>query len=177
MALQLDTKPDCVFGDPIGTLKNCHRRMERYLHILWVVADRAAGRELAGAEMNAVRPALEFFRVEGPRHIADEEESLFRWLRARAITGDSEELGLLESNHRQAAILHATVNSLYSAWISAGKLSPEDELRLQSSTEMLKRLFEEHTRLEERVVFPRAAQMLDDTDLAAIGQEFRARRQ
>jgi hemerythrin-like domain-containing protein len=176
LALQLDTKPDCVFGDPIGALKNCHRRMERYLHILWVVADRAAGRELTGAEINAVLPALEFFRVEGPRHIADEEESLFRWLRARAITGDSEELGLLESNSRQAGILHATVNSLYSVWTSAGELSPEDELRLQSGTEMLKRLFEEHIRLEERIVFPRAAQMLDVSDFAAIGQEFRARR-
>ena len=50
----------------------------------------------------------------------------------------------------------AMVESLYSAWISAGALRPENQLRLQSCTEKLKRLSEQHIQVEEQIVFPRA---------------------
>jgi hemerythrin-like domain-containing protein len=41
---------------------------------------------------------------------------------------------------------------------------------------MLKRLSEQHIHIEEQIVFPRAQRLLDDGDITAIGQEFRARR-
>lgn len=176
LAVQTDVRLDCEFDDPIGVLKNCHRKIKRALHVLWVIADRAAGRELTAEEMVAVRSAMDCVRVDGTLHTADEEESLFPRLRAEAITGDSEELGFLEDNRRQADPLHALVETLYSAWISAGALRLENQLRLQSCTAMLKRLSDQHIQVEEQIVFPRAQQLLDGQTIAAMGREFRDRR-
>jgi hemerythrin-like domain-containing protein len=176
VALQTRAKLDCECNDPIGVLKDCHRKIKRSLHVLWVIADRAAGRELAAEETAVARSAIDCVRVNGTLHTADEEQSLFPRLRAQTITGDSEELGLLEDNRCQADPLHALVETLYSTWISAGALRPENQLRLQSCTETLKRLFEQHIEIEEHIVFPRALQLLDGRTIAAIGEEFRARR-
>lgn len=176
LAVQTRVMPGCEFDDPIGLLKNDHLKIKRALHVLWVIADRAAGRALTNEEMYAVRSAMNCVRVDGARHTADEEESLFPRLRAKAITGDSEELSVIEDNRRIADRQRAIVQSLYSAWMSAGALRSESQLRLQSCTETLKRLFEQHIQSEERIVFPRAQQLLDAESIAAIGQEVRARR-
>ena len=176
MAAHTRVKPDCEFDDPIGMLKNVHLKIKRSLHVLWVIADRAAGRELTSTEIAGVRSAIDCLRVDGARHTADEEQSLFPQLRAEAITGDSEELIALEDNRRQADPLHAMVETLYSAWISTGALRMENQMQLQSCTEALKQLWEQHIQLEEQIVFPRAQQVLDDLTIAAIGQEFRIRR-
>ncbi|HEV2487611.1 MAG TPA: hemerythrin domain-containing protein [Terracidiphilus sp.] len=177
MAIQIGAKPDSGFDDPIGMLMDCHRRIERFLHILCVVADRAQGRALTGEEAAALQAALHYFRVGGKRHTADEEESLFPRLRVVSAAKNFEELDSLENDHRNANDLHEAVNTLYSAWIAAGPLSPEDEQRLLSSTTQLKHLYEEHIQLEEKMVFPRAAEMLDSRTIATIGLEFHARRE
>ena len=96
-----------------------------------------------------MQSALQYFRVGGQRHTADEEESLFPRLRAESAAGNFEELGGLENDHRDANDLHLAVDALYSAWIAAGLLSPEDEQRLLSATERLKHLYEEHIQVEE----------------------------
>src|ERR1035437_3162108 len=177
MGIQIGAKPDSGFDDPIGMLTDCHRRIERFLYILWMVADRALGRALTDEEATAVQSALHYFRVGGQRHTADEEESLFPRLRAESTTGNSEEIGGLENDHRNANYLHATVDTLYSAWIAAGVLGPEDKQRLRSSTEKLKHLYQEHIQIEEKIVFPRAVEMLNSRTIAVIGREFRARRE
>ena len=83
----------------------------------------------------------------------------------------------MESDHRRANALHATVEALYDKWIDRGTLSAEEVEQLAKTTGQLKSLYEAHIQLEERVVFPRAAQALDAHLIAAIGEEFRARRQ
>lgn len=176
MAIQIGAKPDSGFDDPIGMLKDCHRRIESFLHILWIAANRAQGRALTNEETVAVKSALQYFRVGGQRHTADEEESLFPRLRAESAAKHFEELGGLESDHRHANDLHEAVDTLYSAWIAHGLLKPENERQLRSATEQLKHLYEEHIKVEEEIVFPRAAKMLDNQAITAIGLEFRARR-
>ncbi len=177
MAIQIGAKPDSGFDDPIGMLIDCHRRIERFLHILWAVSHHALGRALTGEETAAVQSALNYFRVGGQRHTADEEESLFPRLHAESAAECFEELGGLESDHRHANDLHESVDKFYSAWIANGELSPENEMRLQSATEELKHLYEEHIQIEEKAVFPRAAEILDSRTIATIGREFHARRQ
>jgi iron-sulfur cluster repair protein YtfE (RIC family) len=176
VAIQIGAKPDSGFDDPIGMLKDCHRRIEQFLHILWLVAERAVGRVLTDEETAGVQAALRYFREGGQRHTADEEESLFPRLRAETSPQDLQEIGSLEDDHSRASELHAAVETLYVAWISAGLLSPEEGQRLRAGTEQLKHLYEEHIQLEEKIVFPHAAQTLDNRTIAAIGQEFRARR-
>ena len=174
--VQIGAKPDSGFDDPIGMLKDCHRRIERFLHILWWVANGAEGRALTDEESAAVQAALQYFHVGGQRHNADEEESLFPRLRGGAGAAHEAELCRLENDHRTADKLHAAVESLYTAWISAGRLSREGGQRLLSATDQLKRLYEAHIQVEEQVVFPHAAQTLDEGTIATIGREFRARR-
>jgi len=175
MAIQIGAKPDSGFDDPIGMLKDCHRRIESFLGILSVVVDRAQGRSLNREEREAVQIALQYFRTGGQRHTADEEESLFP--RLRKVSSDSfKEIDSLEEDHREASNLHGSVERLYSIWIESGSLGPEDTRELLSSTARLKEIYSAHIEVEESIVFARASQVLDSREIAAIGTEFRFRR-
>jgi len=173
MGVQIGAKPDAGFEDPIGMLKDCHRRIEQFLGILCVVAERAQGRAMTGEESAAVQAAVTYFRVGGKRHNADEEESLFPRMRA---TGDTEDTGELEHQHRDAEALHARVEDLYADWLAEGPLDEEKQKELAAATEGLRRLYTEHIEREETVVFPRAARSLGADAIAEMGREFRARR-
>ena len=175
MAIQIGAKPDSGFDDPIGMLKDCHRRIESFLGILCVVVDRAQGRSLTDEERDAVKAALQYFRTGGQRHTADEEESLFPRLR-KSDAKSFEEIDRLEDDHREANDLHGSVERLYSVWIESGGLGPEDTRLLLSQTARLKQLYSDHIQVEETIVFARASQVLDSHAIAAIGTEFRFRR-
>ncbi len=176
MGLQIGAKPDSGFDDPIGMLMDCHRRIEHFLNILCAVVERAHGRALSDEETAAVQAALQYFRVGGKRHNADEEESLFPRLRDAVGRAGFNEIPGLEEDHRSAEGLHASVEDLYRKWIAARSLDGDEDRRLSMSTERLKRLYADHIRVEEQVVFPRAAEALDSAAIQAIGQEFRERR-
>jgi len=176
VAIQIGAKPDSGFDDPLGMLKDCHRRIEHFLDILCIVAERAHTRSLTSEEHSAVKAALQYFRVGGERHTADEEESLFPRLRGESSFGDLEEILRLQSDHHVAASLHDSVDWLYTAWISAGTLESAQQQQILSQTRQLQQLYSEHIQIEETVVFPRAAQVLDEPALAAIASEFIARR-
>jgi hemerythrin-like domain-containing protein len=175
MPIQIGAKPDSGFDDPIGMLKDCHRRIESFLGILCVVADRAYGRNLTSEESEAVKAALQYFRTGGQRHTADEEESLFPRLRASDASSLAE-IDRLEGDHREANHLHLSVEQLYSVWIASGELKSTDAVQLKSHTERLKQLYSDHIVVEETIVFARASHVLDKRAIAAIGTEFRFRR-
>jgi hemerythrin-like domain-containing protein len=175
MGIQIGAKPDAGFDDPLGMLHDCHRRIEHFLNIVCVVADRAAGRALSEEESAGIQAALSYFRTGGQRHNADEEQSLFPRMRA-AGAESVPEIGGLEHDHRDAELLHAKVDTIYSAWIANQVIPPQQQSELKAATDQLKRLYEQHIAIEEKVVFPRAAQMLTPEAIAAMGQELRDRR-
>lgn len=175
MAVQIGAKPDSGFDDPIGMLKDCHRRIESFLGILCVVAGRAQERSLTSEERDAVKAALQYFRTGGQRHTADEEESLFPRLR-ESDAGPLAEIDRLENDHREANDLYGSVERLYATWIAAGELTPTDALQLQSETTRLKLLYSDHIHVEETIVFTHASQVLDNDAIVSIGTEFRFRR-
>ena len=177
MAVQIGAKHDSGFEDPIGMLKDCHRRIEHFLDILCVVRERAAGRHLTEEELSAVKAALQYFHIGGERHTRDEEESLFPRLLASEPDETSAVLDRLARDHREADDLHASIDWMYTAWISAGRLDGADQALLQAHTERLQRLYRDHIQIEEDLVFPRAAHALDGESLATIGREFSQRRQ
>ena len=177
MGIQIGAKPDAGFDDPIGMLKDCHRRIEQFLHVLCLVVDRAPGRPLTEEEAGAVKSALHYFRVGGQRHTADEEESLFPRMRAERTTASTlKEIDVLEADHRVADDLHAAVEKLYESWLQGKALSSEVLEQLRAKTERLKQLYEGHIRIEENLIFPSAAEGLDVDTIARIGEEFRVRR-
>ncbi len=177
MGIQIGAKPDAGFDDPIGMLKDCHRRIEHFLQILHTVIDRAAGRAMNDEERSAIQSALSYFRTGGQRHNADEEESLFPRMRGAGIDpAELERVAGLEHDHRDAEQLHAGVDRLYARWLQGGRLTADEEKTLRSFTQQLRALYAQHIEVEEKIVFPHAAQRLPKEELAAMGTEFRARR-
>lgn len=178
MSVQIGAKPDSGFDDPLGMLKDCHRRIEHFLGILRLVAERATGLALHPEEISAVKAAVQYFHIGGERHNADEEQSVFSRLRNVAATGADLPalLDRLEQDHAHAAELHEAIDWLYTDWIAKGEIEPANRERLLSSTAALQDLYKEHIALEESTIFPRATELLDSQTLAAIGREFSARR-
>lgn len=176
MGVQIGAKPDSGFDDPLGMLEDCHRRIERFLHILCLVAEQASGRPLSEEESAAVTAALHYFQEGGRRHSADEEESVFPRLRAVDLDRSLANLAHLEDDHRRTANLHQRVESLYQKWIDSSALSNGEQQALLSATRELQRIYKEHIHMEESIVFPRAAQVLDKAAIAAIASEFQVRR-
>ncbi len=176
VGVQIGAKPDSGFDDPIGMLKDCHRRIESFLQVLCLVADRARGRRLSDEEAAAVKSALSYFRSGGQRHTADEEESLFPRMRGQLDASQVEELHRLEDDHRRANELHEEIDELYQIWLESGLLSEDNQQTLLESTKELEGIYKAHIKVEEEAVFPQAARTLDKASIEAMGHEFRARR-
>jgi len=176
MAVQIGAKLDSGFDDPIGLLKDCHRRIEKFLGILSRVASTAAGRRLTPEEASAVEVSRRYFQKSGPRHNADEEDSLFPRLRAFAGPHSLEKIARLESQHHLTSGLHNEVDRLFGLWIAEGFLTPLQQDLLTSDCRTLELIYAEHIEAEEKAVFPLAAEFLDAKAMADIGDEFRVRR-
>ncbi len=176
MAVQIGAKPDKGFDDPIGLLKDCHRRIEKFLAIFCKVAAQARGRNLTAEERSAIEASMRYFEQSGPRHSADEEDSLFPRLRAFAGPHNLEKIAALEHQHHLANGLHEEVEHLYKAWIVDGALTPLQQELLKSDCGELSHIYEEHIQTEENAVFPLAEEFLDERAIAEMADEFRARR-
>lgn len=182
MTVQIGAKSDAGFDNPIGMLKDCHRRVERFLDVLHQVARRAHGRALTAEESAAVTAALHYFRTSGPRHTRDEEDSLFHRLRALAPANPRtqhllQQMQNLESDHLQAAQLHQEADQLFTAWQSAGPLAPASLAQLEFATGELARIYSTHIAIEEGLLFPHATELFSRKELDAMAREFRARRE
>lgn len=87
-----------------------------------------------------------------------------------------EKMRRLEIEHGEGGVLHREIAKLYSKWMAAGGLSDGEGTRLPTISEELQRLYREHIHVEENEVFPVAAKLLDREAVAAMGSEFRIRR-
>ena len=175
MGVEIGSRPDSGFDDPLGMLHDCHRRIERFLQIFITVAGRARGRALDAEETAAVESALHYFRVGGSRHTDDEEVSLFPRLSAHPDAPE-EMMNGLENEHQRAQGLHYIVDRLFVTWLSSRGLKKDQQEQLDSAIAQLEQLYAGHIDLEERVLFPAAARLLSREELTAIGEEFRRRR-
>jgi iron-sulfur cluster repair protein YtfE (RIC family) len=176
MAVQIGARPDSGFDDPIGMLQDCHRRIEHFLGIFSRVAGDARARLLTPEEQTAIQAALHYFRTSGPRHNADEEQSLFPRIRNGADLDVLAHIEKLEAQHHEAAYLHGTIGHLFSAWTSNGTLPKKDGAALLSAIGTLQHLYAGHIQVEETIVFPYAKRRLDAAAIREFGAEFRLRR-
>ena len=177
MAVQIGDKKQAGFDRPLEMLSDCHRRIERFLAALLTIAQRKNGAALDDMEKEALRGALEYFRTSGPRHTADEEESLFpRMKNCAAASGALERIRALQSDHETADRAHAEVDLLGQRWLDGGKLEASDARRMSEVLDTLSRLYEHHIDVEDREVFPIAEQSLPASDIAAIADEMARRR-
>ena len=179
MAIIIGDKPDSDFSDPIGMLKDCHRRIEKFLDVLLSIADQVQGNTLSDDQRAAIEKSLRYFRENAPKHTADEEESLFPRMRAsqhheaREILAN---LDHLETDHLAADQIHRAVAELFRQWLSDNVLSAPDHIQLTSFLRLLRDTYTRHINEEETQIFPNAAKILTTLDLKGVGVEMAKRR-
>ena len=174
MPVQIGQKPESDFSNPIGLLSDCHRRIELFLGVLIKVSEKRNGSELPAEEKAALENALTYFRDAAPKHTSDEEDSLFPRLRRAAAALQC--LEKLEGDHQAAARDHETVDSLGTRWLTDGKLASEQAVELTQALTRLSNLYANHIAIEDTELFPLAAKLLPQNELAAVGREMANRR-
>ena len=178
MPIQIGQKPESGFDNPLGLLSDCHRRIERFLDVLVRLCAKGEGAFMRPPEVIAMEKALQYFRESAPKHTADEEESLFPRLR-KASGGQAalKCLERLESDHETARRDHRTVDMLGRRWIERGGLLDVELLEMKQVLQRLSHLYARHIEIEDRKLFPLAAQVLPAEALAEVGREMAERRE
>jgi hemerythrin-like domain-containing protein len=179
MPVQIGAKPESDFTDPVGVLRDCHRRIERFLRVLHTLGEEADGGPLPAERRKALETSLRYFREGAPRHVEDEEASLFPRLRRQNDAKAASALATverLEKDHATVDAWHREVDALGNRWLQQGVLAPESISRFRQLTAQLSRLYEEHIRVEDDELFPLAISTLAQPELAAMGQEMAKRR-
>ena len=179
MPIQIGQRADHGFDEPLGLLSDCHRRIEHFLRVLSTIAADAAGGPLTPDYRRALEGALRYFAEAAPRHTADEEVSLFPRLRTAgsATAHAMAALDRLERDHHEADAHHAEVDRLARRWLEHDGLPHAEADALREHLVRLEALYADHIAVEDRDVFPAAAQALDRAQLEQIGREMAARRQ
>lgn len=177
MPVLLGARGQPGFDQPLALMSDCHRRIERFLGMLARVLDLYGQRQLDAQAVAALEAASRYFRESAPRHVADEEESLFP--RLRTLENASrvlEEAVRLAREHERAQELHLRVDRKITEWVRSGCLPAKDFFLMGDDVELLKRLYARHIEYEDAVLFPFAAQRLSVDEIRGIGREMAARR-
>ena len=181
MPISLGTKPQHGFDQPLGLLSDCHRRIENFLGVMIRVLERSqhGSKPLEFDEREGLETALKYFDVAAPRHTQDEEESLFPRLRESnnpAAHAALAQVQLLEEDHIHADAMHAGAKALCRRWLDIGPLSATDLHRLDKLLRELQQMYARHIAVEDKELFPLAAQVLNYRQLEEVGQEMAKRR-
>jgi hemerythrin-like domain-containing protein len=179
MLIEIGQHPDHGFDEPLGLLSDCHRRIEHFLRVLTAIDQQTHGGTLTSAQRDQLDGAIVYFATAAPRHTADEEQSLFPRLRARADPVAARALDTvtkLEEEHEAAGRRHRAVDGLVRHWLADGHLAPEDATALREHLAALTDLYARHIGIEDRELFPAAARLLSALDIQAIGREMADRR-
>jgi hemerythrin-like domain-containing protein len=122
---------------------------------------------------------LTYFEKAAPRHMEDEEHSLFprmRGSRDPQVRGVLAALDALESDHERAAAIHDEVERLCRNWMRFGHLEAAQGEQLRARIAELTALYASHIEIEEQLVFAAAERSLDQQLLTEIGREMASRR-
>jgi hemerythrin-like domain-containing protein len=163
------------FDRPIEALYICHsnilKRMERMEEMGEVLMrDGAAAFD---AQRETWLELSSFIRHSIPNHTADEENDLFPLLRE----GMGSEIEGLFADHREAEAREERLQMLIAS-LADGGLANRDEAvaELGGLAVGIAEFYRDHIRLENEEIFPRAAELLDETQLRTLGDEMRKRR-
>lgn len=178
MLVTIGKKPESNFDDPLGMLRDCHKRITYFLDSLAFAANKFRGLPLPHEMRRGILNSLRYFREAAPNHNVDEEQSLFP--RMRLLINEkqfaSALMQSLEGEHRWAESQHELVDGLFRKWIANGSITGEESESLVSTLRRLQAFYVVHIRQEELAIFPIAKEGLSAAEIAAIGVEMAARR-
>ncbi len=163
-----------TFEQPFEMLQACHQRLHRTLVLLDKLRSHLPAHGADAQARQAAQDVMRYFDMAAPQHHHDEELHVFPPLAAH---GSSDTLALvarLREDHLQmearwpparavlAAVAEGTLRSLEAAHAAA--------------LDAFAGLYGEHIQAEEQLAYPLAVAMLDETAIAAMGQEMARRR-
>lgn len=172
-------RPAHGFSEPFGLLSDCHRRIERFLRALVIIAGRASSEPIGARDRLDLEASLHYFATSGRMHTADEEESVFPRLRACADLLDESTRALvdrLEADHRDADALHEQIDALGRGWLASGVIAPEDAVLLREHLSALEWIYGAHIQTEDETLLPAASRTLSTAEIAKVGEEMAGRR-
>lgn len=179
MLTQIGGKRESNFTEPLGMLTDCHKRIQYFLRSLVVLAEHALDGPLSRDQRLRLETALRYFREGGPRHTADEEQSLFprmRLIDTLAVREALAKIEDLEAEHRYAEARHREVDVIGQRWLSQEYITGEEATRLSVVLAELARLYDRHIIMEENEIFAVARTVLSDAEKEIVGQEMARRR-
>jgi len=179
MLTQIGAKPESDFSEPLGTLSDCHKRIQYFLKDLVRLAEGTSNATLDLDRRVALERALRYFRESAPRHTADEEESLFPRLRAmndERLHSAWVKIEQLQKDHERADVAHRIVDGIGVRWLEDGVIDAEDADRLKANLDALSELYERHLAVEDKEIFPIAATVLSASDQIEMGRQMASRR-
>jgi hemerythrin-like domain-containing protein len=157
-------------------LSTCHDRIKAQCatlrQLVLHLAARGANEEVRMAATSAVR----FFSISVEAHHADEEENLFPALIESMAGSDAVCLQAiidgLKADHRALDVVWRRLRRALER-IAAG----ESVLNVSDDVEELVAMYERHILREESELFPMAARLLNNDELALIGRAMHKRRE
>lgn len=179
MPIQIGRPAEHGFDEPLGLLSDCHRRIERFLGAMLIIVKRSGGAALSASDREVLEQCRHYFATAGPRHTADEEDSLFPRLRASGSARAREALSTLETleaDHRDAEERHARVDDAVQRWARESTLPSDATEQILADLEALQAIYTRHIRVEDQQLFPAAADALTPDDLQSVGREMAERR-
>lgn len=168
--------PAPAFDTPLAMMEACHRRIERRLEQLLIVAERLMepASERHAEALSVLDEARRHFATAGAQHTQDEEEDLFPMLRALPGAPLDTLIEVLEADHRALDAMHLELDALGDR-LRAG-VTPEDAAALRVLAADLKVHYDRHIRQEDDNVMPKALGLLSAEQIASLGEAMRRRR-
>lgn len=166
--LHAEAAPD--FGDPLGLLSACHRRMLSFCELLSRMPPHLAKRGVDAEALDAARRVVRYFDLAAPLHHLDEECDLFPLLSGTPPLGPL--VDRLRAQHRE----------LEREWLRLAELLRQlddgvfDAAAFRYAAEAFCRSCREHIETEEKQLLPAARSRLEPEQLRRLGQAMARRR-
>jgi hemerythrin-like domain-containing protein len=170
----LVASPAAGFEQPFEMLEACHERVHRMLALLVRLREHLAKQGADVQAQQAARDILRYFDQAAPQHHLDEELHVFPPLLAQADAETVAVVTRLQQDHRQMESRWEAARQVLLR-IAEGALDQpgaEDNEALDAFAG----LYDSHIEAEERIAYPAAQGVLDETARTAMGQEMMRRR-
>ncbi|MGE5048604.1 MAG: hemerythrin domain-containing protein [Deltaproteobacteria bacterium] len=159
---------------PIELLLGCHQRIRQFTELAARVASHEPASDADVAD--AARRVHRYHSIALPLHQADEEESIAARLEPLVAPEIRYAIGGMRRQHLE---LDETLAILLPLWERlAGEPGMRRQLagRMTAAVTRMQELWAHHLSVEEDLIFPEMARVLDAAQLTTIAEEMRARR-
>ena len=144
---------DRRFGESLGLVSDCHRRVE-YLHEVLIAIDAdAAGGRLTPAKRDALEGALRYFPLGAFKYTRDEEDDLVPRLRDSSDPRATEAMAVterLERDYHEADEHHARIDALVRQWLAEDRLTVAHAAELRHRLARVRLLYARHLVLDDQ---------------------------